>query len=400
MRRDTMPEVVLCGGKRTPFGDFGKSLKDIPGPDLGVHAARATLDALSLDAAEVDHLVCGNVMPVDQGGYFSARVIALDAGMPEASCALNVSRACGSGTQAMVSAAEQILTGHSSVALAGGYENSSRAPYALTEARWGMTRGAGQVVDTIDYAYRDPFDLSLMGETAENLTDDGGYERLDMDLYALESQQRAAKAIESGFLSEQIAPIPVPTGRGELRSFEVDEFPRPTTTLDKLAGLRPVFRDGGRITAGNSSGMTDGAAFVVVAERGRAEELELSPRARIVDWEVVGVPPRIMGCGPVPAIQRLLDRRGLPVGDVDYYEINEAFAVVNLHAERELGVSREACNLYGGGISIGHPPGATGVRMALTAMRHLEVSGDRTAIISMCLGAGQGMALLIERIDD
>ncbi|MEM9132280.1 MAG: thiolase family protein [Actinomycetota bacterium] len=399
MRRSDIHEVVLCGGKRTPFGDFGKSLKDVPGPDLGVHAARAALDAIELDAADVDHLVCGNVMPVDQGGYFSARVIALNAGMREESSALNVSRACGSGTQAMVSAAEQIITGHSDVALAGGYENSSRAPYALTEARWGMKRGAGEMVDTIDYAYRDPFDLSLMGETAENLTDDFDYERTDMDLYALESQHRAGKAIESGFLAEQIAPIDVPAGRGETRSFAVDEFPRPTTTLDKLGSLRPVFRPDGRITAGNSSGMTDGAAFIVVAERGKAEQLGLRPRARIVDWEVVGVPPRIMGCGPVPAIRRLLDRRELGVGDVDYYEINEAFAVVNLHAERELGVSREACNLYGGGISIGHPPGATGVRMTLTALRHLEMSGDRTAIVSMCLGAGQGMALLIERLD-
>lgn len=393
-----LPEVVLCGGKRTPFGDFGKSLKDVTGTDLGVHAATATLDSLGLDPAAVDHLVCGNVIPVDQGGYFSGRVIALEAGMREDSSALNVSRACGSGTQAMVSAAEQIMTGHSSVALAGGYENASRAPYALTGARWGMKRGAGEVVDTIDYGYRDPFDLSLMGETAENLTDDFGYERADMDLYALQSQQRAGKAIASGFLAEQVAPIDVPAGRGETRLFDADEFPRPSTSLEKLASLRPVFREGGRITAGNSSGMTDGAAFVVVAERGRAEELGLRPRARIVDWEVVGVPPRIMGCGPVPAIQRLLDRRDLSVGDVDYYEINEAFAVVNLHAERELGISREACNLYGGGISIGHPPGATGVRMALTAMHHMEVTGDRTAMVSMCLGAGQGMAFLIEAV--
>ncbi|MEM9520175.1 MAG: thiolase family protein [Actinomycetota bacterium] len=393
-----LPDVVLCGGKRTPFGDFGKSLKDIPGPDLGTHAAKATMADLQLDPADVDHLVCGNVMPVDQGGYFSARVIALDAGMPEDSRALNVSRACGSGTQAMVSAAEQIMTGHSEVALAGGYDNSSRAPFALTEARWGMKRGTGAVIDTIDYAYRDPFDLSLMGETAENLTDDFGYERSDMDLYALESQQRAGKAIESGFLASQIAPIEVPAGRGDVRLFDTDEFPRPGTSLEKLGQLRPVFREGGRVTAGNASGMTDGGAFVVVAERKRAEALGLAPRARIVDWEVVGVPPRIMGCGPVPAIHRLLDRRDMTVGDVDYYEINEAFAVVNLHAERELGISREACNLYGGGISIGHPPGATGVRMALTAMHHMEQTGDRTAIISMCLGAGQGMALLIEAV--
>ncbi|MEO1062130.1 MAG: thiolase family protein [Actinomycetota bacterium] len=399
MTDHTPTEVVLCGGKRTPFGDFGKSLKDVAGTDLGVHAAVATLDAAGLDAGEVDHLVCGNVMPVDQGGYFASRVIGLGAGLVEESCALDVSRACGSGTQAIVSATQQVITGHSKVALAGGYENASRAPYALVDARWGMRRGAGEVVDTIDYGYRDPFDLSLMGETAENLADDFGYERTDMDLYALESQQRAGKAIESGFLAEQIAPIDVPAGRGAIRRMEVDEFPRPSTTLEALGRLRPVFREGGRVTAGNASGMTDGAAFVIVARRDRAEQLGLAPRARVVDWEVVGVPPRIMGCGPVPAIGRLLDRRGLRVGDIDYYEINEAFAVVNLHAERELGVSRESCNLYGGGISIGHPPGATGVRMSLTAMHHMELTGDRTAIISMCQGAGQGMALLLERLD-
>ncbi|MEM9517521.1 MAG: thiolase family protein, partial [Actinomycetota bacterium] len=344
MNNQHIPDVVLCGGQRTPFGDFGKSLKDVVGTDLGIHAATATLDALDLDAQRVDHLVCGNVMPVDQGGYFSARVIALGAGMAEESSALNVSRACGSGTQAIVSAAEQIITGHSSIALAGGYENASRAPYALTDARWGMKRGAGDVIDTIDYGYRDPFDLSLMGETAENLTDDFGYCRADMDEYAITSQQRAAAAIDSGFLAEQIAPIDVPAGRGTTRTFDVDEFPRRPTTIETLAALRPAFRDGGRVTAGNSSGLTDGAAFVVVADRAAAEDLGLTPRARVVDWEVVGVPPRIMGCGPVPAIGRLLERRDMRVDDVDYYEINEAFAVVNLHSERELGIRRDACN--------------------------------------------------------
>ncbi len=391
-------EVVLCGGKRTPFGDFGKSLKDISGTDLGIHAAKACLAGVGLDAEDVDHLICGNVVPVDQGGYFAGRVIALGSGMREDSCALNVSRACGSGTQAMVSAAEQILSGHSRVALAGGYENISRAPYALPGARWGLKRGAVETIDTIDYAYRDPFDHSLMGETAENLTDDFGYARSEMDEYAVTSQQRAGAAMESGFLDEQIAAIEVPEARGKTRLFDRDEFPRPNTTLEKLATMRPVFRSDGRVTAGNSSGLTDGAAFVVVAERRQAERLGLEPRAKIVDWEVVGVPPRIMGCGPVPAIRRLLERREMSVSDIDYYEINEAFAVVNLHSERELGLSRAATNLYGGGISIGHPPGATGVRMSLTAMRHMEVEGSKNAVLSMCLGAGQGMAVLIERV--
>jgi len=391
-------EVVLCGGKRSPFGDFGKSLKDVDGQDLGIHAAKACLAGVGLDPCEVDHLVCGNVVPVDQGGYFSGRVVGLGVGLREDSGALNVSRACGSGSQAIISATEQILSGHSLVALAGGFENISRLPYALPGARWGMTRGVGEVVDLIDYAYRDPFDLSLMGETAENLADDFGYCRSDMDEYALTSQERATAAMATGFLDEQIAPIEIPLSNSRTTLFAQDEFPRPATTLEKLAALKPVFRPDGRVTAGNSSGMTDGSAFVVVADRERAESVGLEPRAKIVDWAVVGVPPRIMGCGPVPAIERLLERRSLRVSDIDYFEINEAFAVVNLHAERELGLSRSVTNLYGGGISIGHPPGATGVRMALTAMHHMEVVGARNAILSMCLGAGQGMAVLIESI--
>ncbi|MEM6440403.1 MAG: thiolase family protein [Pseudomonadota bacterium] len=384
--------VFLCAGRRTPFGDFGRSLKDVEGTDLGIHAAKAALDANGTGALDVDHLVCGNVIPVGQGGLFSARVIALGARMREESAALNVSRACGSGTQAIVSAGEQILSGRSRLALAGGYENASRAPYLLERARWGMTRGADRIVDMIDHAYRDPFDLSLMGETAENLADDFGYARDDMDDYALTSQRRAGAAIESGFLARQIAPIDVPDGRST-RPFEMDEFPRPQIAREKLAALRPAFRDGGRVTAGNSSGMTDGAAFLVVSDG----EAGPAPRARLVDWEVVGVPPRIMGCGPVPAIGRLLKRRELTVDDIDCFEINEAFAVVNLHAERMLGVPRERTNLYGGGISIGHPPGATGVRMILTAMDHLDGAKGRFAVVSMCLGAGQGMAVLIER---
>ncbi|MEM6604819.1 MAG: thiolase family protein [Pseudomonadota bacterium] len=390
-------QVVLCHGIRTPFGDFGRSLVDVPGVELGVHAAKATLGACGLAAEKVDHLVCGNVVPVDQEGFFSSRVIALNSGMREDSRALNVSRACGSGTQAIVSAAEQILTGHSQIALAGGYENTSRAPYALTGSRWGMKRGDGRLVDTIDYAYRDPFDLTLMGGTAETLAKQYGYDRAAMDEYAYVSQQRAGAAIDSGFLARQIEPINIPA-KGGHRLFSGDEYPRPNTTLEKLAALKPVFADNGTVTAGNASGMTDGAAFLVVASAAAARDAGLEARARLLDWEIVGVPPRIMGCGPVPAIANLLKRQGLVIDDIDYFEVNEAFAVVNLHTEAELGVPRDRTNLYGGGISIGHPPGATGVRMALTAMDHLADSGGRRAILSMCLGAGQGMAVLIERV--
>ncbi|MBZ0149077.1 MAG: thiolase family protein [Pseudorhodoplanes sp.] len=391
-------EIVLAGGMRTPFGDFGKSLRDTPLTTLGIHAAKACLQKAGIDPAKVDHLVWGNCLPVDHDGFFASRVIALGCGMPVESCGLNVSRACGSGTQAIITAAEQILSGHSKIALAGGGENFSRGPYLLTNARWGCKRGPQTMVDTLDWAYRDPFSEQLMGETAENLTDDYGYSRGQMDAWALMSQQRAGAAIDSGFLKRQIAPLEVPNGR-TTRVMEVDEFPRPQVTLADLAKMKPVFRKEGRITPANSSGVTDGAAFVIVADRATAEEAGFKPIARIVDWAIIGVPPRIMGCGPVPAIEKLLSRVGKRVNDIDYYEINEAFAAVNLHAEKHLGVSREKTNLYGGGISIGHPPGATGARMTIVAMQHLYETGQRTAIVSMCLGAGHGMAMMIERVE-
>ena len=388
-------EIILAGGMRTPFGDFGKSLKDIPLADMGIHATKACLEKAGLDAEHVDHLVWGNVLPVDQEGYLAARYIAIKAGLPEESAALNVNRACGSGTQAIISAAQQIMSGHSEVAVAGGGENFSRAPFAVTTGRWGHKRGPQTMVDTLDWAYRDPFSLELMGETAENLAEDFQYRREAMDDYAVESQRRAGAARE--FLGRHIAPIEVKERRAT-RTMAEDESPRPDVAPEKLAGMKPVFRQDGMVTAGNSSSVTDGAAMVVVADRARAEALGVEPRARIVDWCIVGVPPRIMGCGPVPAIGSLLEKHGMSVDDVDYYEINEAFAVVNLHAEKQLGVSRDRCNLYGGGISLGHPPGATGARMTLVAMQHLAETGQKNAIISMCMGAGQGLAMLIERV--
>jgi acetyl-CoA acetyltransferase family protein len=391
-------EIILAGGMRTPFGDFGRSLKNVPLTELGTHAAKACLAKANLPAAQVDHLVFGNAMPVDHDGYFSSRVIALNAGMPVESSALNVSRACGSGTQAIISAAQQIISGHSRIALAGGGENFSRGTYILTGARWGYKRGAQTAIDQLDWAYRDPFSNELMGETAENLSDDYGYQRDEMDEWAVMSQQRAGAAIASGFLARQIAPLEIKEGRNT-RVMENDEFPRPDVTMADLAKLKPVFRKEGRITPGNSSGVTDGAAFVVVADRKAADSLNVKPVARIVDWSIVGVPPRIMGCGPVPAIESLLKRQNLKASDIDYYEINEAFAAVSLHAEKHLGVSREKTNLYGGGISIGHPPGATGARMTLVAMQHLADTGQKRAIISMCLGAGHGMAMLIENVN-
>jgi acetyl-CoA acetyltransferase family protein len=391
-------EVVIAGGKRTPFGDFGKSLKDIPLSSLATHAAKASVDDAGIQSADIDHIVWGNVLPVDPDGYYVGRVAGLNIGMPENSCALQVNRACGSGTQAIITAAQQILTGHGEIALAGGGENFSRGGFVNQKMRWGVIRGSQAFEDSVEWAYNDPFGHGLMGVTAENLADDYQYQREQMDEWSLMSQQRAGAAMGSGFLSRQIAPIEVAEGRKNTRLMEHDEFPRPDVSIDKLGMLKPVFRKDGKVTPGNSSGVTDGAAFVVVGDRGALEARGAKPLARLVDWTIVGVEPRIMGCGPVPAIKALWEKRGLKPSDVDYYEINEAFAVVNLHAEKELGVSREVTNCYGGGISIGHPPGATGVRMTLTAIHHLIDTNQRYAIISMCMGAGQGMAVLIENL--
>jgi acetyl-CoA acetyltransferase family protein len=392
-------DVVLSSGARTPFGDFGRSLRDVPISRLGVHVVHACLARAGLDASRVDHLVFGNTAPVDHDGLFLSRKVAIEAGLPVESSALSVVRACGTGSQAIVSAAQQIQSGHSDIAVAAGGENYSRVPYLSHEMRWGAKRGPATFVDGLDYVYRCPFTKELMGDTAENLAARFGYRREDMDDWGLMSQQRAGAAMASGFLARQIAPIDVPDGRGT-RRFEQDEFPRPSITRDKLASLKPAFRhDGqGTVTAGSSSGVTDGAAALLVASRRAAEANGIPIEARLVDWAVVGVEPAIMGAGPVPAIRKLLARTKLSVSDVDYFEINEAFAVVNLHAERELGIPRDRTNLYGGGISIGHPPGATGLRMTITAMHHLRDTGGRYAVISMCLGSGMGMATLVENL--
>ena len=393
-------DIILSSGARTPFGDFGKSLRDVPLTAMSVHAVRACLSRARLPAERVDHLVFGNTAPVDHDGLFASRKVALDAGLPVDSAALGVVRACGTGSQAIVSAAQQIASGHSEIAVAAGGENYSRVPYLAHKVRWGAGRGPFEFVDGLDYIYRCPFTRELMGDTAENLTARFGYTREAMDEWGCMSQQRAAAARVSGFLARQIAPIEVPDGKGGARLFEHDEFPRPQVTREKLAALKPAFRkDGsGSVTAGNSSGVTDGAAALIVASRRAAEAQGIPLQARLLDFAVVGVPPEIMGAGPVPAIAKLLERTRLSVADIDYWEINEAFAVVNLHAERELGIPRARTNLYGGGISIGHPPGATGLRMTLTAMQHLADSGGRYAVISMCLGSGMGMATLIENL--
>ena len=390
-------DIVLCAPARTPFGDFGGSFRDTPLTELATHAAKACLARSGLRSDDIDHLVYANTVPVDPDSLFGARVVSVAMGLPENVSALTVSRGCGAGLQAIVSAAEQILSGHSSIALAGGAENYSRAPFVLRTGRWGHKRGDQNLQDLLENTYRDPFSKEYMGQTAESIARIYGYQREAMDEWALMSQQRAKRAVDSGFLSRQIAPIEVANGRAR-RLMSLDEFPRPDMTLERLEQLRPSFATDGTVTPGNASGVTDGAAFIVVAGSDAAQGRNLQAQARVVDWATIGVDPNLMGIGPVPAVRKLLARTGMTVGDIDYFEVNEAFAVVNLHAEKELGLPRERTNLYGGGISIGHPPGATGLRMTMTAMHHLQDTKGRYAVITMCIGAGQGMALLLENL--
>ncbi|MFC3613431.1 thiolase family protein [Lutimaribacter marinistellae] len=390
-------EIVIAAGTRTAMGNYGGSLKGVELTDMAGHAARACVAKSGIAPEKIDHMVFTTTVPTDRDTLFAARVVGVKSGIPEDAGALHVVRACASGLQSIISAGQQVDSGHSRLALAGGAECYSRAPHAMAGARWGTPRGPIEMEDMLDWAYRCPFSQEYMGETAENLAEEYQYEREPMDEWGAMSQARAIAAIESGFLARQITPIEVSEGKGT-RVFDTDESPRADATMEKLSRLKPAFRAGGKVTAGNSSGVTDGSGFVIVGDRAAMEAEGCAPEARLVDWHCVGVPARIMGHGPVPAIKGLLEKTGLSVSDIDYFEINEAFAVVNLHAERHLGIPRDIHNLYGGGISIGHPPGLTGVRMTMTAVEHLKETGGKRAILSMCLGAGQGLAMLIERV--
>jgi acetyl-CoA acetyltransferase family protein len=392
-----MKDIVIAGGLRTPLGAFGGALSGIEMTELAGQTAAGCLRSAGVQPDKVDHLVFTTTVPSDRDSLFSARVVGIKSGIPESAGALNVVRACASGLQAILSAHQQVDSGHSSISLAGGAESYSRAPHVVTTLRGGVKRGPTELQDMLDWAYRCPFSNEYMGETAENLADDYQLTRDSMDAWGVMSQSRAIAAQQSGFLAKQIMPVEIRQKTG-VTVFDTDECPRSDATAEKLARLRPSFREGGRVTAGNASTVNDAAGFVLVGDRSALDKAGAQPRARIVDWTVVGVPARIMGHGPVPAIKALLDKTGLSLTDIDYFEINEAFAAVNVHAETQLGIPRDLHNAYGGGISLGHPPGVTGVRMCITALQHLEETGGKRAILSMCLGAGQGMAMLVERV--
>lgn len=387
-----MKDAYVVAGARTPFGSFGGSLKDVAAEELALYAAQGALERASVNPERVDNVVFGNVVQSSPNAAYFARHVGLRAGAPESAPALTVNRLCGSGLQAVISAVESILLGHSDLALAGGAESMSRIPYAMHGARFGFGPGKPELTDMLWATLKDEYAGCGMGETAENLASDFQLDRLRQDEFALRSHHRAAAA--RSLLREEIVPVSV-RSRGRETIIEEDEHIRPDTTVEQLARLRPAFREGGTVTAGNASGINDGAAAVVVASREGLGQVE--PLARVVSYAVVGVDPSRMGIGPVPAIRLALERADMRLSDMDIVEVNEAFASQTLAVQTELQIEDEKLNALGGAIALGHPVGASGARLLLSAALRLRRERLRRAVVSLCIGGGQGIAMIIER---
>ena len=390
-------EVVVLSGVRTAIGRYGGSLKDIPPSELAAQVVREAVTRARVEPADIGHVVFGNVIHTDAHDMYLSRVAAVKGGLPVATPAFTLNRLCGSGLQAIVSAAQMIALGDVDAAVAGGAESMSRGAYWLPSMRWGQRLNDGAVIDAAVGALTDPFDDVHMGITAENIAAKYGITREDQDALAVTSQQRAAAATARGDFKSQILPITV-QGKGGPVAFETDEHIRADATLAGLAKLRPVFDAKGTVTAGNASGLNDAAAAVVLMERRAAERRGLVPRARLVSYALAGVEPRYMGMGPVPATRIALGRAGLLMSDVDVIELNEAFAAQALAVIRELGLPPDKTNPNGSGISLGHPIGATGCILTVKAIYELERTGRRYALVTMCIGGGQGIAAIFERI--
>src|SRR5579872_748468 len=390
-------EVVVVSGVRTAIGDFGGGLKDVAPTDLGAQVVREALSRAGVAGDEVGQVVFGNVIHTEPKDMYLARVAAMNAGVAKETPALTVNRLCGSGLQAIVSAAQTIMLGDSEIAVAGGAESMSRAPYLAQGMRWGARMGDAAMIDMMLAALHDPFDNIHMGETAENLAESHQITRGDQDALALESHRRASRAIAEGRFKQQILPITLKTRRGET-VFDTDEHVRADATAEDLGKLRPVFRKDGTVTAGNASGINDGAAAVVLMERATAEKRGAKPMGRLVSYAHAGVDPKIMGIGPVPATRLALQRAGLAVGDIDVIESNEAFAAQACAVAKDLGFDPTKTNPNGSGISLGHPVGATGCILTVKALYELERIGGRYALVTMCIGGGQGIAAVFERV--
>ncbi len=390
-----MEEVVLVSGCRTAIGRFQGSLADVPASDLAATVIREAVNRAGIQPEHVDHVVMGIVGQVAEDAYLS-RHAAVKAGLPIGTPAMNVNRICGSGLEAINTASRLILAGDAQVVVAGGAENMSRMPYYLRKARFGYRLGHDAIEDGLIHMLTDPFHGYHMGITAENLAERFGVSREAQDALAAESQRRALNAIEKGYFKSQIVPITVRVGREE-KVFDTDEHPRPTDEAT-LAKLRPAFKEGGMVTAGNASGINDGAAAVVVMSATRAKELGVTPKLRIVARAEAGVDPAIMGSGPIPAIRKALEKAQLSLDQIDCIELNEAFASVACACASELCLDPAKTNPNGGAIALGHPIGATGAILTVKLMYELERTGGRFGIVSLCIGGGQGIATIFERI--
>jgi acetyl-CoA acetyltransferase family protein len=390
-------DVFVVQGARTPFGAFGGAFKDVSAIELGAAAARGAMERSSVDPGTIDHVIVGNVIQTSPDAVYMARHIGLRAGVPVEVPALTVNRLCGSGLQAMISGAQTLMLGEASVVLAGGTENMSQAPFQSYGARWGLRLGNAQLTDYLWEALTDTYAGCDMANTAENLAEQYGISRHDVDEYALRSQQETKRAQEQCYFSSEIVPVAVNTKRGE-QMVERDEHPRPDTTIEALAKLPPVFRENGVVTAGNASGIVDGAAAVVLATEDRLNGT--APLGKILSWATVGVEPRFMGIGPARAIPPALQRAGLTLDQVDLVEVNEAFAPQYLAVERELGLDRSKTNVNGGAIAIGHPLGASGTRLGLHLLLELRRRGGRFGVASACIGGGQGIAVVFESLPE
>ncbi|MFL9936198.1 acetyl-CoA C-acyltransferase family protein [Paraburkholderia sp. RL18-103-BIB-C] len=391
-------EVVIVSGVRTAIGKFGGSLKDVPPTELAALVVREVLARAHVAGDQVSHVVFGNVIATEPKDMYMARVAAINGGVSEAAPALTVNRLCGSGLQAIISAAQAILLGDADVAIGGGAENMSRAPYITPDTRFGVRMGDAHLIDMMLGALNDPFHTVPMGITAENVAQKYGITREQQDALAVESHRRAARAIAEGRFKEQIVPV-TRRVKGKEVSFDTDEHVRPDVSLDDLSGMRPAFqKTDGTVTAGNASGINDAAAAVLMMERGAAEQRGIKPLARLVSYAHAGVDPLYMGIGPVPATRIALERASLNIADIDVIEANEAFAAQACAVAQELQFDADKVNPNGSGISLGHPIGATGALITVKALHELKRVNGRFALVTMCIGGGQGIAAIFENL--
>jgi acetyl-CoA acetyltransferase family protein len=391
--------VVFLSAVRTPFGTFGGKLKDLSPVDLAVHASKAAIERAGVGADDVDQSIFGNVLYTTRDSIYFARHVGLRSGLRQETSALTVNRLCGSGFQAVVSGAQEILFGDAKMCLVGGAESMSQAPHVTRGLRWGTPLGKSPALeDTLWESLTDSFVGLGMAETAENLAEKYELDRGCVDEFALRSQQRAKAAWDEGVFKDEVVPVPFTDSRGKTGELSVDEHMRPDTSADKLAALKPVFRKGGVVTAGNASGIGDGAGAMVIAGEKVARERNLKPLGRLISWGVAGVDPSIMGIGPVPASKAALAKAGLTMDDMDLIEVNEAFAAQTCAVERELSLPRERLNVHGGAIALSHPLGASGARITAHLLHALRAQGKRFGLGTACIGGGQGIALVLESI--